>query len=199
MPTPNGVERQHQALRQTVLIVALLNLAYFTLEAGVAVAIGSVSLWADSIDFLEDTLLNLLVYGALGWRRRVQAWVGMGLAGLLLLPAWATLGSLWHKVQTRFPPQAVALSLTGLGALAVNWLCALLLLRFRHQGGSLALAAFFSARNDALANLAIILAGLITAVHPSPWPDVLVGVGIFAINADAAWKVYRQARAEQQT
>ncbi|MCS6782483.1 MAG: cation transporter [Gloeomargarita sp. SKYBB_i_bin120] len=194
MPTPNGAE-----LRRTVLTVALLNFAYFTVEAGIAVTIGSVSLWADSIDFLEDTLLNALVYRALGWRRRYQTWVSLGLAGLLLMPALATLGSLWRKLQAPLPPEPVPLSLAGLGALAVNWLCALLLLRFRHQGSSLALAAFFSARNDALANLAIILAGLLTAAYPSPWPDVVVGVGIFALNTDAAWKVYRQARAEQQT
>ena len=55
------------ALRRAVRIVALLNIAYFGIEFGVARSIGSVSLFADSIDFLEDTALNLLVLFALGW------------------------------------------------------------------------------------------------------------------------------------
>jgi len=50
-----------------VIIVASLNLAYFGVEFAVAVAIGSVSLFADSIDFLEDTSVNLLIAVALGW------------------------------------------------------------------------------------------------------------------------------------
>lgn len=55
------------ALRRAVAWVAALNLAYFFLEFTVARAIGSVSLFADSIDFLQDTAVNLL---ALGCRRR---------------------------------------------------------------------------------------------------------------------------------
>jgi Co/Zn/Cd efflux system component len=55
------------ALRRAVLAVALLNLSYFGVEFAVALSIGSVSLFADSIDFLEDTSLNLLILVALGW------------------------------------------------------------------------------------------------------------------------------------
>ena len=54
-------------LRRTVITVALLNLGYFGVEFGVALAIGSVSLFADSVDFLEDTSINLLIAVALGW------------------------------------------------------------------------------------------------------------------------------------
>ena len=54
-------------LRRTVLAVAALNLGYFFVEIAVALAIGSVSLFADSVDFLEDTSINLLIFIALGW------------------------------------------------------------------------------------------------------------------------------------
>ena len=53
-----------------------------------------------------------------------------------------------------------------------------------------------SARNDALANVAIIGAGLATALHPSIWPDVVVGLGIAWLNLDAAREVWERARAE---
>ena len=67
-------------LRQTVLLVALLNLAYFGVEFAVAIAIGSVSLFADSVDFLEDASLNLLIATALGWTALNRARLGMALA-----------------------------------------------------------------------------------------------------------------------
>ena len=61
-------ETEHATqLRRAVLIVALLNLAYFGVEFAVATAIGSVSLFADSVDFLEDASINLLILVGLGW------------------------------------------------------------------------------------------------------------------------------------
>ncbi len=86
----------------------------------------------------------------------------------------------------------------GFGALAVNLGCAFLLAGYRHHKGSLTKAAFLSARNDALANVAIIAAGLVTAfMWRSAWPDLLVGLGIAAVNADAAREVWQAARQER--
>lgn len=186
------------ALRPVVVTVALLNLAYFGVEFAVALAIGSVSLFADSIDFLEDASINLLIAVALGWSALRRARLGMVLAGILLVPGLATLWMAWHKLLQPLPPAPLALSLTGSGALLVNLSCALLLARHRVRGGSLTRAAFLSARNDTLANVAIIAAGLLTAWLHSAWPDLLVGLGIAALNADAAWEVWSAARAEQR-
>ena len=84
-------------LRQTVLLVALLNLAYFGVEFAVAIAIGSVSLFADSVDFLEDASVNLLIAVALSWSAINRSRLGMALAGILLVPALATLWMAWQK------------------------------------------------------------------------------------------------------
>ncbi len=93
-------------------------------------------------------------------------------------------------------PEPLALSLTGLGALAVNLACALMLARYRHHAGSLTRAAFLSARNDVLANVAIIGAGAVTALlWRTAWPDVVVGLGIGLLNADAAREAWGAARA----
>ncbi|TJU99420.1 MAG: cation transporter [Mesorhizobium sp.] len=189
----------HSALRRVVLLVALLNLSYFGIEFAVALAIGSVSLFADSIDFLEDASVNLLILLALGWSMRARSRVGMALALILFVPGVATLWTAWEKFNAPVPPQAFALSLTGLGALAVNLSCAYMLAAYRHHGGSLTRAAFLSARNDAFANIAIIAAGLMTAfVWRSAWPDLLVGLGIAALNAGAAREVWEAAREERR-
>lgn len=185
-------------LRTVVVIVAILNLAYFGIEFTVARAIGSVSLFADSVDFLEDASVNFLIAIALGWSAVRRARVGMILAGILLIPCLATLWAVWSKVVSFAPPAAAALSLTGAGALAINLSCAFMLARFRAHSGSLTRAAFLSARNDALANVAIIVAGFITAYTRSGWPDLIVGLGIAALNVDAAREVWRAARDEHR-
>lgn len=185
-----------QSLRHAVIFVALANLAYFGIEFAVALHIGSVSLFADSVDFLEDASVNLLISVALGWSARHRARVGMGLAGLLLVPALATIYTAWTKISSPLPPEPTLLSITGTGALVVNVICAFVLAKHRAHGGSLAKAAFLSARNDALANIAIIAAGFVTAATGSGWADIVVGIGIALMNADAAREVWTAAREE---
>lgn len=73
-----------------------------------------------------------------------------------------------------------------------------MLAKYRHHSGSLTKAAFLSARNDAFANVVIVGAGLVTAyVWASAWPDLIVGLCIAAMNADAAREVWDAAREER--
>jgi Co/Zn/Cd efflux system component len=188
--------RAEAAFRRVVTIVALANLTYFFIEFLVARRIGSVSLFADSVDFLEDSALNWLILMALGWPAKARARLGMALAMLILIPTAASLWTAWQKLLAPTPPDPWLLSTTGLGALAVNFGCAALLARFRHHGGSLTRAAFLSARNDVLANVAIMAAAGVTLMWFSGWPDLFVGLSIAAMNADASAKVWKAARRE---
>ena len=192
------INTENTALRRAVLIVAALNFGYFFVEFFVAYSIGSVSLFADSVDFLEDTSVNLLIFLALGWSLHRRSLVGMMLAAILLVPGLFTLWQAWGKFLTPTPPDAILLSLTATGALVVNLVCAFILVNFRHHSGSLTRAAFLSARNDAFANIAIIGAAVATAFTLSAWPDLLVGIAIFLINLDAAREVYNAALKERR-
>ncbi|GJQ47778.1 putative membrane protein [Candidatus Kuenenia stuttgartiensis] len=188
---------KNSLLRRAVFVVALLNFGYFFVEFSVAHSIGSVSLFADSIDFLEDTAVNILIFMALGWSLHRRSMVGMALAAILLIPGLFTLWTAWGKFLIPLPPDATLLSLTGSGALVVNIICAFVLVRYRKHSGSLTRAAFLSARNDAFANVAIIGAGFITLLTLSAWPDLIVGLAIFLINLDAARQVYTAASKER--
>ena len=185
-------------LRRTVAVVAGLNLGMFAVEIVVALASGSVSLFADSVDFLEDTSINLLILAGLSWSIGARARLGMGLAAIILAPGFATLVMAWHRYATGVPPEALAVGVTGLAALAVNVTCAVLLVRHRASAGSLSRAAFLSARNDTLANVAIVAVGLVTIWWRSPWPDLAVGLAIGLLNAGAAWEVWEAARHERR-
>ena len=186
-------------VRRAVLAVAALNLGYFGIEFAVALSIGSVSLFADSVDFLEDASVNLLIALALRWSPTRRAQLGKVLALILLAPARAGLWTAGEKLFAPEVPAPLPLTITGLGALIVNLGCALILARVRDHQGSLTRAAFLSARNDAFANIAIIAAGLVTAfLWRSVWPDLIVGVGIALMNADAAREVWEAAHEEHK-
>jgi Co/Zn/Cd efflux system component len=185
-----------EALRRVVLIVALLNLAYFGIEFTVALTIGSVSLFADSVDFLEDAAINLLIFAAILWTARRRSTVGSVLAFVILIPAIATIWTAIAKILDPATPDPVALSITAVGALAINLTCAVMLARHRHHAGSLTKAAWLSARNDAFANLAIIAVGIFTIWFASGWLDIIVGISIGLLNADAARAVWKAARQE---
>ncbi len=185
------------ALRRAVGWAGGLNLGWFAVEFVAALAIGSVALFADSIDFLEDAAVNFLILVALGWSMRARARLGMALAALILVPALATLWTAVQKLAAPVAPDPLTLSAVAASALVINGTAALILARVRHRGGSLGRAAFLSARNDMLANLGIIGAGIVTAtLWHSAWPDLIVGLAIAALNADAAREVWNAARAE---
>ena len=184
-------------LRRAVLVVAGLNLAYFFVEFTVAMSIGSVSLFADSVDFLEDTAINLLIFIALGWSLHRQALAGKIMACIILVPALAAAWEAFSKIGDPVPPSPTALILTAGGAALVNLACSLVLAGFRHHSSSMARAAFLSARNDVVVNLAIIAMGVLTLWTASGWPDMILGLIIIVLNISAAKEVWDTAEEER--
>lgn len=184
------------ALRRTALLVAGLNLGYFAVEATVAVAIRSVSLLADSVDFLEDTAVNLLIALALGWSLAARARVGRLLALVILVPAIAVVVQLVLKVGEPEAPAVLPLVLTAAGAAAVNLTAALLLARIRAEAGAMGRAAWLAARNDVIINVAVIAMALVTLAVGTGWPDIVLGTLVIALNGRAALDVWRLAGEE---
>ncbi|MCP8892317.1 cation transporter [Sphingomonas faeni] len=123
----------------------------------------------------------------------------MVLGAIILVPSMAALWTAYHKFNVPVPPAAIPLTITGLGALVVNFACAMRLAAHRHGSGSLTKAAFLSARNDVFANIAIIGAGLVTLIWRSAWPDLAIGVAIGLLNAGAAWEIWSEAKSEARS
>lgn len=185
-------------LRQTVITVALINLAWFFVQMSIALAIGSISLLADGVDYLEDTAVNILIAVALGWSVRARARMGKAMAIIILLPAAYAAWEAFSKFSDPYEPDAWVMILAGLGALAVNGLCAWMLMRFRSAQGSMTKAAWLAARNDVIANAAIIIVALVTMWTGSGWPDILLGLLILIINLGAAKEVWEAATEETE-
>jgi Co/Zn/Cd efflux system component len=198
------VEQPHLAahldarkLRRAVLLVAAMNFSYFFVEFSVALVAGSVALLADSVDFLEDAAVNVLIFIALGWRLALRALAGKVMAVVILGPAafaaWVAVGRFADPVA----PDVVPIVLVSLGAILVNGISAWLLAKVRHAGGSLSRAAFVSARNDVLINLAIITMALVTTWTRSGWPDLILGCFIILLAGHAAWEVWELSEDER--
>jgi Co/Zn/Cd efflux system component len=172
-----------------------LNAAMFLIEAVGSLAAGSVSLQADALDFLGDAAnyaVSLVVLGlALRWRAGAALGKGivMGVFGL-----WVAGNTLWHAYLGGVPRSDV-MSGIGLLALVVNLAVACML--FRHRAGdSNRLSVWLCTRNDAIANIAVILAGAGVWLTGTQWPDIFVAAIIAILGLSSAWQVVRQALAE---
>lgn len=190
-------QRAARLLRRIVLTVAILNLSYFFVEFSVALVAGSVSLLADSVDFLEDTAVNLLIFIALGWPLAKRAVMGKAMALVILGPAAVAGWSAIQRFSEPVAPDVGPVVLASLGAIVINGTSAWLLVRVRHHGGSLSRAAFLSARNDVLINLAIIVMAFITLWTDSGWPDLILGTFIILLALHAAHEVWEVSEEER--
>ena len=190
--------RMVEALKPVVARVAILNLSYFVIEFYFAQRFNSVALLSDSLDFIEDASVNILIFLAFSlaviWRKRLSYIFAL----LLLLPGISFLYNAFHQIAHPVAPTGEGMSIVGLGALVVNLYCAIILNKFKDIKGGLAKAAYFSARNDAVSNILIIIAGFVTLFWISAIPDLIVGAVIFLMNADSARDILQAARAEHR-
>ena len=119
------------------------------------------------------------------------------MAIIICAPAVAALVMAAVKFSDPEPPDFWSLLVTAGGAIVVNTLCTWLLARYRNEGGSLTRAAFLAARNDIIANAAIIAMAFVTLASRSGWPDIVLGLMILVLNLGAAKEVWEVAGAEE--
>lgn len=183
------------AYRRALGLVVALNLGYGLVEMVGGFFANSQALKADALDFLGDGLITWVGLLAIGWnllwRARSALLQGLFLGGLGL----AVLASTAYRSLTMVQPDAQSMGILGAGALAINLAAAYVLIPHR-QGDSNVKAVWLFSRNDAIGNLAVVIAaGLVYWLH-SPWPDLLVAGGISALFLHSSWIIVGQARAE---
>lgn len=181
--------------RRVLWIALFVNAAMFLLEIGAGVSSGSVSLLADAIDFFGDAAnyaLSLAVLSMhVAWRSRAALFKAacMLLFGVVVLgrAAWAA----WQGG----PPEPVTMGAVGALALAANLGVAWLLYAFR-EGDANMRSVWLCTRNDAIGNLAVLVAALGVFGTGTRWPDLAVAAVMAVLAVTAGTSVLRQARAE---
>jgi len=184
--------------RRILWIALLVNTLMFGVELAGGLAGNSVALLADAVDFLGDAgnyALSLLVLGSAAvWRSRTALFKGatMGVYGVFVLAKAA-----WHMVSGPVPEAAVMGSI-GFAALLANGTVALLLYAYR-DGDANMRSVWLCTRNDAIGNIAVMLAALGVFGTQSGWPDIGVAVVMGCLALSAARQVISQASAEMPT
>jgi len=183
--------------RRALWIALSVNLAMFLVEIGAGELADSRSLQADALDFFGDAAnyaISLGVAGmALAWRARAALLKGatLGLFGLWVIGATA-----WHAYAGTLP-QAEVMGVVGLLALLANAGVALMLYRFR-AGDANMRSVWICSRNDAIGNIAVVLAALGVFGTGTGWPDIIVAAIMAGLGISGGWQIVRQAAAELQ-
>lgn len=184
--------------RKALWVALVLNAVMFVVELGASWTSGSVSLLADSIDFFGDAgnyAISLAVLGmGLAARSKASLFKAacMGAFGVFVLGK-----ALWN-LKTGAVPEPATMGAVGFAALAVNGGVALMLYRFR-AGDSNMRSVWICSRNDALGNVAVMLAALGVFGTGMAWPNLGVAVAMGLLALSGAWTVSRHARAELRT
>ena len=181
--------------RRVLWVALALNVLMFVIEIGAGFRSGSVSLLADAIDFFGDAAnygvtLAVLSMG-LAWRALAAVLKGLSMLGFGLFVAGKTF---WSATQG-LPPEALTMGLVGMLALGVNVGVAVLLYAFR-EGDANMRSVWLCSRNDAIGNVAVMLAALGVFGTGSAWPDLAVAAAMAALALSGGWSVLRQARGE---
>ena len=187
--TFDGLSQDYKARLWAVIA---LNASMFAVEMGGGVMAGSQALQADALDFLGDTLTYGMSLAVIGLSLRVRAAAALVKAATLALMGLWVLGStLWHAFVLG-TPRAEVMGLIAFLALAVNTASVLILLKYK-DGDANVRSVWLCSRNDAIGNVAVMLAALGVWSSASGWPDVIVAAILATLFLNSANKILRQA------
>jgi len=192
---PEDLAHISQSYWRALWIVVALNVSYGVVEIVAGFMAGSQALKADALDFLGDGLITLLgilaIRWSLAWRARSALLQGLFLGALGL----GVLGTTVYRVFVLNRPEAELMGVFGGIALAINVTAALVLIPHR-TGDANARAVWLFSRNDAIGNLAVVVAAGLVAWTGTRWPDLIVAVLIASLFMHSSWSIVRDALAD---
>jgi Co/Zn/Cd efflux system component len=185
-------------LRKVLWAALIINALMFFIEVGAGFQSGSVALLADAVDFFSDAAnygitLYVLTMGLL-WRARAATFKGMTMLVIGLLVMGKTL---W-AIKTGQTPEALTMGVIGVLALVANLMVTGLLYAFRNGDANMQ-SVWLCSRNDAIGNVAVIMAAFGVFGTDSAWPDIAVAALMAVLSISAGWKIMNLAHAEIHT
>jgi Co/Zn/Cd efflux system component len=184
--------------RRALWIALVINGGMFAVEIVAGVAGGSKALQSDALDFLGDTANYAISLGVAGMAvtRRARAAMLKG-ATLALLGLYILIATCWAALHGA-TPHAEVMGIVGIAALIANLIVAVMLYRFR-TGDANMRSVWICSRNDAIGNLAVVLAAAGVFGLGSAWPDLVVAALMAGLGLSGGFEIMRQARAEQRS
>ena len=193
-PRFDGVDPRY---RRVLWAVIAINGAMFLVEMIAGQLAGSQALQADALDFLGDTLTYGISLAVIGRSLQVRSGAALLKGGSLLLMGTWVFGNTLYNVLILGLPRAEIMGGIGLLALSANLASVLLLLRYK-DGDANVRSVWLCSRNDAIGNVAVMIAALAVWGTESAWPDLLVAGIMAGVFLTSSTQILRQAWAERR-
>lgn len=196
-----GTEKDFTGLsedyKRRLKLVILINALMFLIEVSAGHYAGSQSLFADSLDFLADAATYTLSLWAIhkSAQTRANAALAKGFS-LLLIGGWV-LGSTIYQTMIAAVPSAGIMGATGILALIANLVSVAILFRYK-DGDANVRSVWLCSRNDAISNIAVVVAALGVWGSATAWPDLLVAFIMASLFFWSSIQIIRQALQEKQ-
>jgi Co/Zn/Cd efflux system component len=191
----SGPHHDGRGWRRALWIALTVNAGFFLAEIVAGAAAGSAALQADALDFFGDAANYAISLGVAGMllASRSRAALLKG-STLLVFALWVLGNTAWHAWWGTLP-QAEVMGAVGAAALVANGGVALMFYRFRGGDANMR-SVWLCARNDAVGNLAVMLAAIGVFGTRSWWPDAIVAAIMGTLGLSAGWQIVRLARGE---
>lgn len=183
------------AYKRALWTVVLLNLGYGIAEIVGSFLADSQALQADSLDFLGDGLISFLGLIAVGWGLAARARAALLQGVFLAVLGLGVLVATSYRVLVLQQPEAFLMGGFAAVAFVVNVIAAMVLIPHR-KGDANVRAVWLFSRNDAIGNLAVVLAAGLVWWTATPWPDLVVAIIIAGLFLHSSWSIVRAARAD---
>jgi Co/Zn/Cd efflux system component len=189
------IEALRDRQSSTLKIVLGINAVMFLVELTAGLVASSVSLVADSLDMLGDALVYGFSIYVVARGARMKAKAAFLKGGIMAAFGLFVFGQAMYKIIIPHIPVFETIGVIGALALAANSICLLLL--WRHRADDINMSSvWLCSRNDIIANVSVLCAGIGVWLTSSGWPDILVGLGLTALFLRSAVFVLRGAMME---
>ncbi len=190
-----GFDGSDPKFRQALIIVIIINFVMFGVEMMAGHISGSQALMADALDFFADGVTYTISLLVIGKALRVRSIAAMAKGISLLLMGLWVMGSTIYDVFFLVTPKAEIMGVIGFRALIANLASVLILMRWR-DGDANIRSVWLCSRNDAIGNVAVMLAAVGVFGTGTGWPDLIVAGIMAGLFINSSIKIIRQSRQE---
>lgn len=189
------MEAENEAQRSTLRVVLAINAVMFVIEMAAGILADSTGLIADSLDMLADASVYAISLYAVGRAAHIRRGAATTSGVLQLILGIGVLVEAARRFLSGGEPVGLAMMGMGVVALIANSIC--LRLIAKHKGGDVNFrASYIFSANDVIANVGVIISGIIVKLSGSQLPDLVIGALIAVVVAHGGVKILREARQE---
>lgn len=186
-----------QGYKRVLWAVIFINATMFIVEMVAGLTAQSKALEADALDFLGDSLTYAISLWAIGKSAQIRSNSALFKGATLAVMGIWVLGSTLYRVFYLGQPDEIIMGSVALAALAANLISVVLLMKYRN-GDANVRSVWLCSRNDAIGNIAVLIAAGLVFYTATPWPDLVVAFIMATLFCWSSFQIIKQALAEKQ-